>query len=52
MQKVFYEFKSHAGEMHSIQQYVIMFVSDIRKVGGVKHHNLNLYVNNDNKYFS
>ena len=28
------EFKSHSGEVYSIQHYVIKFVSDLRQVGG------------------
>ena len=28
------EFESYSGEVHSIQHYVIKFVSDLRQVGG------------------
>ena len=28
------EFESHSGEVYSIQHYVIMFVNDLRQVGG------------------
>ena len=28
------EFESHSGEVHSIQHYVIKFVSELRQIGG------------------
>ena len=31
---VIYEFKSHSGEVYSIQHYVIKFISDLQQVGG------------------
>jgi hypothetical protein len=31
------EFESHSGEVYPIQHYVIKFVSDLRKVGGLEH---------------
>jgi hypothetical protein len=30
---IFYEFESRAGEVYSVQHYVIKFVSDLRRVG-------------------